>query len=243
MVKFLIYLLVLLFPLAAYTHNAAILADAYPESIEAASNEMVVWRDKTVMLITKNSPTLADQLKEKYRKGELLTPPHTDPGRYRYQPFFLKMYGNTQGQVEQYLTTIYWMPKIFGNTFPLRVTTINGVDKKLQCISDELEKLPDFYYPYVSNPSTFTWRHIANSDHISTHSFGIAIDINTDYSHYWQWDLIHQEKPVAESTPLTYQNEIPWEIVAIFEKYGFIWGGKWHHYDTMHFEYRPELLQ
>jgi D-alanyl-D-alanine carboxypeptidase len=24
--------------------------------------------------------------------------------------------------------------------------------------------------------------------------------------------------------------------------YGFIWGGKWYHYDTMHFEYRPELM-
>jgi peptidoglycan LD-endopeptidase CwlK len=32
------------------------------------------------------------------------------------------------------------------------------------------------------------------------------------------------------------------EIVAIFEKHGFIWGGKWYHYDTMHFEYRPELM-
>jgi hypothetical protein len=29
---------------------------------------------------------------------------------------------------------------------------------------------------------------------------------------------------------------------VIFEKHGFIWGGKWYHYDTMHFEYRPELL-
>jgi len=35
---------------------------------------------------------------------------------------------------------------------------------------------------------------------------------------------------------------IPWEIILVFEKYGFIWGGKWHHYDTMHFEYRPEFL-
>ena len=26
------------------------------------------------------------------------------------------------------------------------------------------------------------------------------------------------------------------------EKHGFIWGGRWYHYDTMHFEYRPELL-
>ncbi|NUM57423.1 MAG: M15 family metallopeptidase, partial [Bdellovibrionaceae bacterium] len=27
-----------------------------------------------------------------------------------------------------------------------------------------------------------------------------------------------------------------------FESEGFIWGGKWNHYDTMHFEYRPELF-
>jgi hypothetical protein len=30
------------------------------------------------------------------------------------------------------------------------------------------------------------------------------------------------------------------ERVEIFERHGFIWGGKWYHYDTMHFEYRPE---
>ena len=30
-------------------------------------------------------------------------------------------------------------------------------------------------------------------------------------------------------------------IPEIFEKHGFIWGGKWDHFDTMHFEYRPEL--
>ena len=39
-----------------------------------------------------------------------------------------------------------------------------------------------------------------------------------------------------------YKNRIPMEIVRIFEKHGFIWGGRWSHYDTMHFEYRPELL-
>jgi hypothetical protein len=26
------------------------------------------------------------------------------------------------------------------------------------------------------------------------------------------------------------------------ERFGFIWGGKWHHFDGMHFEYRPELI-
>lgn len=37
-------------------------------------------------------------------------------------------------------------------------------------------------------------------------------------------------------------NRIPPEIVAVFERHGFIWGGRWRHFDTMHFEYRPELL-
>ncbi len=39
-----------------------------------------------------------------------------------------------------------------------------------------------------------------------------------------------------------YRNRMPLEIVEIFERHGFIWGGRWYHYDTMHFEYRPELL-
>jgi hypothetical protein len=35
---------------------------------------------------------------------------------------------------------------------------------------------------------------------------------------------------------------MPREIVEIFERHGFIWGGKWYHYGTMHFGYRPELI-
>ena len=46
----------------------------------------------------------------------------------------------------------------------------------------------------------------------------------------------------CESGRVKYKNEIPWEIVRVFEAHGFVWGGKWYHYDTMHFEYRPEIL-
>ena len=34
----------------------------------------------------------------------------------------------------------------------------------------------------------------------------------------------------------------PAALVRAFERQGFIWGGKWFFFDTMHFEYRPELL-
>jgi hypothetical protein len=39
-----------------------------------------------------------------------------------------------------------------------------------------------------------------------------------------------------------YRNRVPYEIVEIFERHGFIWGGKWGHFYTMHFEYRPEFF-
>ena len=52
----------------------------------------------------------------------------------------------------------------------------------------------------------------------------------------WKW-----VKPDADGKR-PYRNRFPLEVVEVFERHGFIWGGKWAHFDTMHFEYRPELL-
>jgi hypothetical protein len=55
--------------------------------------------------------------------------------------------------------------------------------------------------------------------------------------------LANGNRPMPEDDVFAYYpNQIPWPIILLFEKYGFIWGGKWHHFDTMHFEYRPELF-
>jgi hypothetical protein len=34
----------------------------------------------------------------------------------------------------------------------------------------------------------------------------------------------------------------PVSVIAAFEHEGFVWGGKWLFFDTMHFEYRPEII-
>ncbi len=34
----------------------------------------------------------------------------------------------------------------------------------------------------------------------------------------------------------------PKELVDTFQKNNFVWGGKWGHFDILHFEYRPEVL-
>ena len=238
------------------------LQQAYPEAIRFVSEETLNWVDGTEMPVQDGKPnktpqeklehpSLFDQMNGIYYSTDIPTDPAkfnppNDPGRIRFEPFFRKMYGNSKEEVMTKLTVIYWMPKVFGNRYPLAVTMINGVDKKLTQISGELETLvsvhPD-YLIYLENPGgTFNWRFIANSDRLSPHSFGMTIDINPTFSSYWQWDLEDEGRPINEDAELTYRNKIPWEIVAVFEKNGFIWGGRWHHYDTMHFEYRPELL-
>ena len=68
------------------------------------------------------------------------------------------------------------------------------------------------------------------TDRPSAHSYGIAIDLNDALSDYWRWEKNG------------WKNRIPQPIVDAFEAEGFIWGGRWFHFDTMHFEYRPELL-
>ncbi len=223
------------------------LQKAYPDFIAYITDNELVWKDSTRMIfddkIIKNNieelllnADLQDQLEIPYTKGVVSENPKVnyDPGRIRNEAFFKKMYGNSEKAVCKKLVSIAWLPK-FCKT-KLSVTTINGVDKKLKLISDELENYPELK-PYLINPAgTFNWRYIADSQMLSMHSFGIAIDINVKYSDYWKWNKS------AKNDTIKYKNQIPFKIVEVFEKHGFIWGGKWYHFDTMHFEYRPELI-
>jgi hypothetical protein len=81
---------------------------------------------------------------------------------------------------------------------------------------------------------TFEWRPIANTNRLSAHSYGIAIDIVVSKSNYWEWEKTNGQ--------IVWKNQIPQAVVDAFEAEGFAWGGRWYHYDTMHFEYRPELF-
>jgi hypothetical protein len=183
-------------------------------------------------------PDLKDMFTQQYPQGELKLPPavNADPSRIRNEAFFMKVYGSSKKEVESHLTTITWCPKLVGQK--IVVTKINGVDKQLIKVSAELDKHPELKKYLTNIGGTFNWRNINGTNRPSMHSFGITVDINTAYSDYWQWTC----KCTAENSVIKYTNRIPQLIVDIFEKYGFIWGGKWYHYDTMHFEYRPELL-
>jgi len=238
-------------PLLAQNNQVHLALDklvvAYPNVLAGHDAEVLRWRDGTAMPVSggTDSKTFAellrhasiiDQFRIPYPPGPLENPPavDVDPGRFRNTAFFTKMYGDCKkGDVSPHLVSVAWLPKVWGKS--IRVTSLNHVDEHLRAVSAEIDALPDKIkraaYPIAG---TYNCRSVADTGQPSPHGYGIAIDLNTTFSDYWYW------RP--HGGRILYRNHMPQEIVTIFEKHGFIWGGKWYHFDTMHFEFRPELL-
>ncbi len=153
-----------------------------------------------------------------------------DCGRGRCEALFKKMYGRNEAEARSHLVSVKW----FGQN--IQFTEVNSAADQLKRVAAELAQKPELR-KYLTGATTFYWRKVRGANRQSAHSYGIAIDINTSYSNYWLWS----NPGKSETAKLKYENRIPIDIVKVFEKYGFIWGGRWYHYDTMHFEYRPEL--
>lgn len=181
---------------------------------------------------------LEDTVAMRYRPGRVFDVPakNFEPGRIRHQGFFEAVYGNSQKAVEGRTEKVAWMPNSGGKV--VRVTAVNGVAEALRRVSDDLERelSPELKALVATTAGVFVWRNVRGTSRRSPHSYAIAIDVGVAKSDYWDWN-----KPDKDGR-YRYKNRFPLEVVDIFERHGFVWGGKWYHYDTMHFEYRPELL-
>lgn len=194
----------------------------------------VPWDDGRVKSVEEKyeHPDLHDTLSEPYPRGPIapITTVDADPGRMRVDALFFTAYGSSADAVRKQLVPF----DFFGETLRVHPRVL----LRLQAVKHRLETLvarDPRLLPYLQHVGgTFNWRRIAGTDRLSAHSFGVSVDLNVARSAYWQW-----AKPVE---PVVWRNQIPQAIVDAFEAEGFIWGGRWYHYDTMHFEYRPELL-
>jgi hypothetical protein len=221
-----------------------VLLAAYPDTLAAVRDNRVIFRDGRALDLGPDDcqkadddvlrhASIIDQFRYPYPQGPLSAPPANDPGRFRDKAFFDAMYGDCRkGEVAPHLVSLVWLPKSWGRS--IEFTSVNHAADALKAVSVEIDALPDqerrAAYPIAG---TFNCRGVADLGQPSMHAYGAAIDLNLGYSNYWLWQ---------KDRGARYVNRMPASIVGIFERHGFIWGGKWRHFDTMHFEYRPELL-
>lgn len=218
------------------------LMKAYPENVEGfdghniilASGEKLVYddgRDKNFQQRLDESD-IEDMFFDVYAMPDPEPAYQFDPGRSRSEELYKAMYGKSAAEVQKHLVPVDW----FGQK--VQFTSVNGAADSLRAVAKEIAQYPDLK-PYLKSSGTFYWRQVRGAKRMSAHSYGIAFDIGVDKSDYWQWKSGTND----ENAKVKYSNRIPRQIVDIFRKHGFIWGGAWYHFDTMHFEFRPELLE
>lgn len=215
--------------------------NAYPEfNIQYFNNKLIFENGEEVVYDDKLEKDFEDKLNNcdpedmfsmVYNKN---IPPKkfADGGRSRSDELFSIMYGKDKDEVNNNLISIEW----FGQNIDF--TTVNKANVQLMFVRDDIIKNHPDLIEYLHKSSTFNYRKVKGTKRLSPHGYGIAIDINIDHSDYW----LYGNPNAKETDEIGYVNRIPIELVDVFEKYGFIWGGYWYHYDTMHFEYRPEII-
>ncbi|CAM2782382.1 M15 family metallopeptidase [Helicobacter burdigaliensis] len=207
------------YPISHITNNQVILKNSY--SIPFATHKENISYEERLQ-----NPDIASMFLYPYPQNAPKNP-YEDSSRIRNFELLGQVYGNSQKEVEKNLKELTWLD---GEVFLFN--TQNGAYEALRRVKEKLKTLDGKYLPYLSKiGGTYKYRKIANTNRLSAHSYGIAIDINVAHSRYWLWDKTRKNP-----------KKIPQQIIEIFESEGFIWGGKWWHYDTMHFEYRPEIL-
>ncbi|KOA20806.1 hypothetical protein CLHOM_09490 [Clostridium homopropionicum DSM 5847] len=179
-------------------------------------------------------PDLQDMLETKYplqRINRLMDEDH-DPGRRRIYPLLKEVYGGSKEKVQSNLVRV----KV-GYTY----LDFNKNNKAAESLKNAMSEISGIIKDRgnigacIFPPSgTFNYRLISGTNQLSAHAFGIAIDLKSDKRDYWKW----ASRQDGEKRMLSY----PTEIVEVFEKNNFVWGGKWGHFDILHFEYRPEII-
>lgn len=222
--------------------NVRKLMRVYPDFIEGFSDNRLLFTDGSSLryddgaekdFLTKlDRADVEDMFSVPYDTSSWTPSYLHDPGRIRCDSLFRKMYGNTQEKVRSHLVKVDW----FGQKIPF--TSLNGAADSLRAVAADLMRLPAEYRKFLQKSSSFYWRKVRGADRLSAHSYGMTIDICVQYSDFWLW----ANPGKSEIDHINYKNRIPKEIVRAFERHGFISGVRWYHFDTMHFEFRPELL-
>lgn len=180
------------------------------------------------------APDLQDILEQYYpldKKNEIMNKSF-NPGRVRNYDLLNDVYGSSKNSIERNLINLKCAyPNYQFNSKNKAIDCLNSALKELINLSKNNPDIANILYPASG---TYNYRLISGTGRLSPHSYGIAIDLKSDKRDYWKWSSEKQGKERLA--------DYPKELVETFENNNFVWGGKWGHFDILHFEYRPEII-
>lgn len=140
----------------------------------------------------------------------------------------------TKKDMEKYLTTITVKCKqMNGKDADVKLTVHKKLAGEITAIYNDMYAVG---FPVIKGQTYgYSWRSMATSGNRSHHSYGVALDVNPTQNY-----MIRGKRVIAGSfyKPGKDKRSVTKEVVAIWKKHGFYWGGDWHSSkDYMHFSY------
>ena len=190
-------------------------------------------------------PDPADFTEEDIERIRQFSSPENRRGGPSSSQFFYDLLYDcaTRERVEKHIAAVSFLGKKT-NVHSRIAGVLKKVEAEILSAAETSADVRDFVNTLASADS-YNWREIRDSGNRSFHSIGIAIDVLPrgwgSKNIYWAWrrDVDPENWMML---PLEDRWMPPDEVIRVFERNGFIWGGSWMIWDNMHFEYRPEVI-
>jgi hypothetical protein len=179
----------------------------------------------------------------RYSLTPLSTPPPLPEAPVYCTDLMEALFGRTETEIRRHgQPTTFLGHRMFVNT--LLLEPLRAIEEEIRVMAGRRPELATWIED-LDITFSFIGREIAGTDRQSYHAWGMAVDlVPADYSGkhvYWRWSRVFNREN-WHRIPLSQRWAPPRAVVQAFERHGFVWGGKWAHFDQIHFEYRPEIL-
>lgn len=210
----------------------------------------IAWDDGVThtfdgMLDDPTAIDLHDMLAQPYEVGSVKPPAieDGDPGYFVPPELYMAAYGDAKHDIVDQLRQVRWFGDMqlptdtYGDVY---LHVIDAAREDLQAVRNELT-IGLLFEPELADQltgrlccETFHWVNRPDMEGVrSDHAYGIAVDINKDWGDAWYTDPLPMQP--------RWHNRVSPHIVDAFERHNFIWGGRWNHFVTGQFMWRPEM--
>lgn len=185
-----------------------------------------------------------DPIFYRYPLGPMTELPDVPDEMPRYCTDLLEsLWGDTEKQIREHGRSVIFLDhRMFVNE--LLVAPLGAVEAEVRRVATR-DPSVQAWIEEMEITYSFSYREIAGSETRSQHAWGMAVDfVPGSYDGravYWRWSRV-LDREGWHRIPIEQRWSPPQTVIEIFERHGFVWGGKWAHFDGIHFEYRPEIL-